>query len=105
MMATEPGTTRGLAESEDLTHWQTLQVIGRAIRFVAPFRSRFAVKIGLIVISLLPLLMLPWPVKIIIDNVIEGQPIDQPIRPYPELIAPLMNALAGYSPYELLFIV
>ena len=105
MMATEPGATRGLAESEDLTHWQTLQVIGRAIRFVAPFRSRFAVKIGLIVISLLPLLMLPWPVKIIIDNVIEGHPIDQPIRPYPELIAPLMNALAGYSPSELLFIV
>jgi len=105
MMTPGNGPTSGLAESEDLTHWQTLQVIGRAVRFVKPFRSRFAVKIVLIMISLIPLLMLPWPVKIIIDNVIEGQPINEPLRPYPEAIAPWMNALAGYSPYELLFIV
>ncbi len=94
-----------MEESENLSHWQTLRVIGRALRFVGPVRGRFAVKVGLMLLSLLPMLMLPWPVKIIIDNVIEGHPIHDPIRPYPDLIAPLMNSLAGYSPYELLFIV
>ncbi len=94
-----------MEESEDLSHGETLRVLGRALRFVGPFRGRFAVKVGLMLLSLLPMLMLPWPVKIIIDNVIEGRPIHDPIRPYPDLIAPLMNSLAGYSPYELLFIV
>jgi len=55
--------------------------------------------------SVIPMLMLPWPVKIIIDNVIEGRAIDDPIRPYPGLIAPILNSLASYSLYELLFIV
>ncbi len=94
-----------MQESENLSGWQTLRIIGRALRFIAPFRGRFAVKVGLMLLSLLPMLMLPWPVKLIIDNVIEKQPIDHPIRPYPELIAPLMNSLSAYSPYELLFIV
>ena len=92
-------------ESTDLDSGQTLRVIGRALRFVEPFRGQFMVKVGLLLLSLLPMLMLPWPIKIIIDNVIEGHPIDEPIRPYPELVAPLLNALAAYSPFELLFVV
>ena len=94
-----------MEESEVLTSRETLRVIGRAIRYIEPFRGQFAVKVGLLLVSLLPLLLLPWPVKIIIDNVIEGRPISNPIRPYPPLIEPVMQALSGYSPYELLFIV
>jgi ABC-type multidrug transport system fused ATPase/permease subunit len=94
-----------MQESEFLTTRETLQVIRRALRYVEPFKARFSVKVGLMFASLIPMLMLPWPVKIIIDNVIEGRAIDDPIRPYPPLIAPLLNGLAGYSPYELLFIV
>ncbi|MCS5635561.1 MAG: hypothetical protein NZ990_03525, partial [Myxococcota bacterium] len=96
---------RPMEESEAIGPGETLRVIGRAIRYVGPFRGRFAVKVGLLLLSLLPMLMLPWPVKIIIDNVIEGHPIADPIRPYPALVAPLMNAVSGYSPYELLFLV
>jgi ABC-type multidrug transport system fused ATPase/permease subunit len=96
---------RPMEESEVIGPGETLRVIGRAVRYIGPFRARFAVKVGLLLLSLLPMLMLPWPVKIIIDNVIEGHPIADPIRPYPALIAPLMNALSGYSPYELLFLI
>jgi len=94
-----------MEESEFLTTRETLRVIGRALRYVNPFKARFTVKLGLMFASLIPMLMLPWPVKIIIDNVIEGRAIDDPIRPYPPLIAPVLNSLAGYSAYELLFIV
>ncbi len=79
-------------------------MIVRAIRYVAPFRSRFLVKLGLLLLSLIPMLMLPWPVKIIIDHVIEGRPVDDPIRPYPALLQPAMDLLAGHSPAEILFI-
>ena len=92
-------------EDENLGSGETLRVLGRALRFIGPFRGRFAVKVGLLLLSLLPMLLLPWPVKIIIDNVIEGHPIDQPIRPYPELIDPIFTALAPYSASQLLFIV
>ena len=94
-----------MEESEILTNRETLRVIGRAIRYVAPFRSRIVVKIGLMIASLIPMLMLPWPVKIIIDNVIEGRPVDEPVRAYPALIEPMMGFLAGFSPVEILFIV
>ena len=94
-----------MQESEDLTHWEALRVVGRALRFIAPFKRQFAVKVVLMLISLIPMLMLPWPVKIIIDNVVEGHPIDAPLRPYPAMIAPLMESLASYSPTELLLIV
>ena len=94
-----------MEESEFLTTGETFRVIRRAIRYIGPFKARFSVKVGLMFASLIPMLMLPWPVKIIIDNVIEGRAIDDPIRPYPGLIAPILNSLADYSVYELLFIV
>ena len=65
----------GLEESEVLSTRETLRTMGRAIRYMGPFRRRFAVKLGLLLLSLIPMLMLPWPVKILIDNVIEGRPI------------------------------
>ncbi len=94
-----------LEESEVLSTRETLRAMGRAIRYMGPFRRRFAVKLGLLLLSLVPMLMLPWPVKILIDNVIEGQPIESPIRPYPAFIRPLMDLLEGRSPIEILFIV
>jgi subfamily B ATP-binding cassette protein MsbA len=102
-LSTGAGTR--MQDSEFLTNRETIRVIGRAVRYIGPFRSRFAVKLGLMLASLIPMLMLPWPVKIIIDNVIEGRPIDDPVRPYPALIEPVMNTLVGLTPMEILFAV
>ncbi len=41
---------------------ETLAILMRAMRFVAPFRGRMAGKVGLVVFSLFPRLLLPWPV-------------------------------------------
>jgi ABC-type multidrug transport system fused ATPase/permease subunit len=94
-----------LEESGDLGNLEAARVITRAFRYLGPFKGPFTVKAVLTVVSLLPLLFLPWPVKIIIDNVIEGHPIDEPLRPYPALIEPILHSLAGFTPYELLFVV
>jgi ABC-type multidrug transport system fused ATPase/permease subunit len=101
----EPVRGNRMDESEFLSNRETLAVIGRALRYIRPFRSRFAVKLALMLTSLVPMLMLPWPVKIIVDNVIQGRPIDDPIRPYPNALEPLMSALAGFTPFELLAVV
>ena len=92
-----------LEESGELSNRQTFTVMLRALRYVEPFRWQFGVKTVLLLISLLPLLILPWPIKILIDHVIEEVPIDQPIRPYPPFLQPAMDALVGMSTTEILF--
>src|SRR4029453_1676128 len=60
-----------LEEKGELGHRETLRVLLRAARYLGPFRVRFAGKLALLVVSLLPLLVLPWPVKIVVDHVID----------------------------------
>ncbi len=107
--ADSAGPTAGgrapMQESEFLSNRETLAVVARAFRYVRPFRGRFFVKVGLMFASLVPMLLLPWPVKIIIDNVIEGRPVTDPVRPYPAGVEAVMQLMAGLSPAEILLAV
>ena len=89
-----------LQEAATISHGETLRILGRAFRYATPFRSRFGIKYLLLLASLLPLLITPWPVKIIVDHVIEGLPIVP--AETPGLIRPLMSALEGLPPSEIL---
>jgi ABC-type multidrug transport system fused ATPase/permease subunit len=72
----------------------SFRVVRRALGYVAPFRREFAVKAALLTFSLLPQLLLPWPIKLVIDHVIGDVAIGKEARPYPFFIAPLVHALA-----------
>ena len=84
-------------EPEDISTRETARVLWRAVRYVAPFRGLFVAKGALLMLTLLPALLIPWPIKIIIDHVIEEVPVDQPVRPYPPLIQAAMNQLSNYA--------
>lgn len=86
----------------ELGHGETLRVLGRALRYLGPLRARFAWKLVFLLLSLLPLLVLPWPVKIVVDHVIGGVPVGRPITPYPPLLAPLVAGLDGLGPEGIL---
>jgi ABC-type multidrug transport system fused ATPase/permease subunit len=77
-----------------------LEALRRVLRYAAPFRARFAVKRALLVASLLPLVLIPWPGKIVIDHVIEGVPIDP--AAYPFFIRPFAELLLGATPLGIL---
>jgi ABC-type multidrug transport system fused ATPase/permease subunit len=77
-----------------------LQVLRRVLRYAAPFRARFAVKLLMLVTSVLPLILIPWPGKIMIDHVIEGAPLDS--AAYPFFIRPFTDFLQGATPLEIL---
>ena len=79
---------------------EAARTLARALRYVAPFRGRFAVKALLSVASLGPPLLLPWPIKVQVDHVIEGRPLDP--AAYPALVRPFVAPLAGASPGEIL---
>jgi hypothetical protein len=91
-----------LEERGELGHGDTLRVLRRALRYVGPFRARFAWKLAFLVLSLLPLLVLPWPVKIVVDHVIGDVPLDRPTTPFPALLLPLVSLLEGRSPEAIL---
>jgi ABC-type multidrug transport system fused ATPase/permease subunit len=93
------------AQPRSLGSADTLRLLARTLRYVAPFRARFAAKYGLLLASMLPLLILPWPAKLVLDHVIEGIPIGAQARPYPALLAPLMDRLAELDRFELVLAV
>jgi ABC-type multidrug transport system fused ATPase/permease subunit len=94
-----------LAPARRPGHLATLRLLARTLRYVAPFRWRFTAKFALLLVSMLPLLVLPWPAKIVLDHVIEGIPIGEQARPYPTFLAPLMDRLAGLEPFGILLAV
>ena len=91
-----------LQESSDLTGRETLVILGRALRYVAPFRSAFLAKLGLLLLTLIPTLLLPWPGKVVIDHVVEQHPIGEGIYRYPFFLEPLLTRLQGADPMTVL---
>jgi ABC-type multidrug transport system fused ATPase/permease subunit len=89
-------------EAGELSHAGALRTLLRALRYLAPFRRRVRVKLGLGVLSVLPLLLLPWPVKVVVDQVIEGIPPAESKVPWPFFLRPLVAPLEGASPAETL---
>jgi ATP-binding cassette, subfamily B, bacterial len=96
--------TPRIQESELLGHRAALALLVRAFRYVAPFRRRFAGKLALLLLSLLPLLVVPWAVKIVVDHVIRAIPVGEQPVPYPALLRPFTDLLVGREPLEILLI-
>ncbi len=89
-----------LRESAAMGHGETLRMLGRAFRYMMPFRRRFGIKYLLLLLSLLPLLITPWPVKIIVDHVVEARPVI--VADYPSVVRPFVSGLVGLSTSEIL---
>jgi len=89
-------------ESDRIGTREALRLFARALAYVRPFRARFALKLVLVLLTLLPLLLLPWPVKILVDHVILGLPIASRPTPYPFFVEPFLRMLDGASPVEIL---
>ncbi|MCZ6656578.1 MAG: ABC transporter ATP-binding protein [Gammaproteobacteria bacterium] len=82
---------------------ETFSLIRRATVFVWPLRNQLAVKLMLGLIGITAFLIMPWPLKALIDHVIVGMPIGTSPTRYPPFAAPLVDALQGLSPFEMVF--
>ena len=72
-----------LQERERIGAGETVRLFAEALGYLGPFRGRMTVKVALTLLSLLPGLLLPFPIKILIDHVV----LEQPGQRYPLLIA------------------
>ena len=84
----------------DLRFREALRVVMRAVGYIRIFPLRFAAKFFLMWLSLLTPLILPWPIKIVIDNVVLGQPLAPDA--FPGYFAPFVAFLDGMSAMEMM---
>jgi ABC-type multidrug transport system fused ATPase/permease subunit len=97
-MSRKPAIPPAPADSQvDLK--QAFELIGRCFAYVAPFKFRFLTKWCFTVISVLPVLILPWPLKLLTDNVILGHPITaRVVAQYPGYMQGLIGLMVGWPP-------
>jgi ABC-type multidrug transport system fused ATPase/permease subunit len=82
----------------ELTTGQTLALIGRSIGFLRSVRGLFFWKFIFAIVSVLPPLLTPWILKIIVDQVILGQPFGTTEVRAPVFLTPFINAIQDFTP-------
>lgn len=82
---------------------ESIALLARALRYVEPFRWRFIGKLLIGFVSLAPMVLIPWPAKILVDQAIEGIPFGESLTPLPFFIEPLVAHLYGATPVEVVF--
>ena len=84
-------------KSDQITTRVAIRLISRALQYVRPFRFDFGVKWLLVLLSFIPLLILPWPARILVDHIIQGIPFGDQPRPFPFFIQPFVDFLSSMS--------
>ncbi len=84
----------------DTNFRETLALVLRSISYIGYFKARFAAKFLVMWLSLLTPLLLPWPLKVVIDNVVLGAPVDPDA--FPAYFAPFVRLLDGMGPLEMM---
>ena len=112
----EPGPKRSLRERErelevraslidtrtDIDYRESIQIILRAAGYLRYFFWRFTAKLAMTwVARAVPLLILPWFTKILIDHVVLNEPIEDAAN-YPWYMWPFIESLHGSSAFEVL---
>ena len=93
-------TASPLDMDTDLRFRQALAVVWRAVAYIRFFPLRFATKFFIMWLSLLTPLILPWPLKIVIDNVVLGDPLAP--EAFPRYFRPFVRFLEGMAPAEMM---
>ena len=81
----------------DLSLIQTFAMIGRSLGLLTKVKKLFAYKVVFATVALLPAIVLPWLLKIVVDQVILQQPIDEAVR-FPPFLNPFLNFIDGMTP-------
>jgi len=89
------GTSTGIEPSAG-------RLLLRAVHYLSPFPGMLAGKLGFGVIAIFTALLLPWPLKVLIDHVILQIPVDAPVHPYPLFVEPFVAPLIGAPPTTVL---
>src|ERR1700677_5230935 len=85
-------------EQAPLTRREAWRLLVKSWPYVIRYRRLVAIKCALVFVSLTFFLMTPWPLKIVIDNVIDGHPLSA-------IPGAILTPMVGASRSELLLVV
>ena len=95
--------TSGLDTRTQVGEWHSLRIILRSAAYIRFFfwryLGKFGLKLGAYVVQLG---LLPWPAKMLVENVLLGRPVEEATN-YPPYWQPVLDAMVGMSPLEVLF--
>ncbi|MCY4058324.1 MAG: ABC transporter ATP-binding protein, partial [Gammaproteobacteria bacterium] len=86
----------------DLTAADVFRILGRCLVYIRPHWRLFALKFGLMLGSFAPLLVVPWPIKILVDHVVLQHPLAESTIRFPPFFEPFVTAVAGLDSSGLL---
>ena len=86
----------------DLTTAGVFRILGRCLAYIRPHWRLFALKFGLMLGSFAPLLIVPWPIKILVDHVVLQHSLAESTIRFPPFFEPFVAAVAGLDPFGLL---
>lgn len=99
---TDAVVNRHFEATAALTTSGALEVVKRSLFYAWDLRYRYIVKVLMAILAIFPPLILVWPFKIIVDNVVLGHPLEQSVDQYPFFIRPLVEFMAGKSTLEIM---
>lgn len=86
----------------DISNLETLRLLGRALVMITQEPRLFIAKIVLATLALIPGLYIVWLLKILVDQVLLGQPFDTTEVVFPPHVEPLVVMLRGLAPMEIM---
>lgn len=91
-----------LDTNTDISFREAAAIVGRSASYLQYFWGRFTIKLIMTWIArAVPILILPWPAKILIDHVVLGKPVESATG-YPAFVVPFLEALHGATPFEVM---
>jgi ABC-type multidrug transport system fused ATPase/permease subunit len=78
------------------------RLLRRAIPYIRPIWRLYGLKLVTMTGSLVPVLLAPWPLKIIIDHVLLAKPIVAGEVRYPPIVRQFVLGMAGLPPLEVM---
>ena len=86
----------------ELTAAGVFRILRRCLLYIRPHWRLFALKFGLMLGSFAPLLIVPWPLKILVDHVVLQHSLAESTIRFPPFFEPFVAATAGLGPGGLL---
>ena len=86
----------------DLTAAGVFRILRRCLAYIRPHWRLFALKFGLMLGSFAPFLIVPWPLKILVDHVVLQHALAESTIRFPPFFEPFVVAVAGLDPFVLL---
>lgn len=79
-----------------------LRLIGRALGLLADVKTLFAGKLCLAALALLPALTVSWIGKVVVDQVLRGEPVDDSRVRFPPHFQPFVDAVRDMEPMRVM---